>query len=142
MTETSFSADGPELYESAHHALIDSVTGEKVEVHHSVVRSLNAASADVHQSAIQQLVGDRVTVEQCMVLRARGNDVALRECMALGALGGSISAENCSTVFLCSPSVRGNVRAVITPQTALALGLGFFFGRQVLRLAGWLLGRL
>jgi hypothetical protein len=34
------------------------------------------------------------------------------------------------------------VRAVITPRTAFALGLGFFFGRQVLRVAGRLLGRL
>lgn len=142
MPEISFSGDGPEVYEGARHALIDSVTGERVEVHQSAIRSLNAASAHVHQSAVQQLTGESVTVQQSMVLRTRGNDVSLRECMALGALGGSISAENCRTVLLLSPSVSGNVQAVITPRTAFALGVGFFFGRHVLRLAGRLLGRL
>jgi hypothetical protein len=61
--------------------------------------------------------------------------------MSLGAMGASVSAENCRMVFLCSPSVSGNVQALITPRTAFALGVGFFFGRQVVRLAGRLLKR-
>jgi hypothetical protein len=45
-------------------------------------------------------------------------------------------------LLLLSPSVSGNVQAVITVRTAFAFGLGFFCGRQVLRLVGRLVGRL
>lgn len=142
MSETGFSGDGTEVYESAYRAMIGSVTGERVEVHQSAVRSVNAATADIDQSIVQQLAADKASVQQSIVARARGNNVTLRNCMAVGAMGGEMSAENCRTVFLCAPSISGNVQAVITPRTAFALGLGFFFGRQLLRLAGRLLGRL
>ena len=142
MTESRFSGDGPDVYTSARRALINSVTGERVEVWQSAVRSLSAARADLQQSVVQQLTGESVTIEQSAVLRVRGNDVSLRRCAALGAMGARVSAEDCRTVFLCSPSVNGNVQAFMTPRTAFALGLGFFFGRQVARLAGRLLKRL
>jgi hypothetical protein len=142
MSESSFSGDGPDILSSASRALIDSVTGERVNVSQSVVRSLSAVHADLHQSVVQRLAGESVTVEQSAVLRAQGGDVSLRECVALGAMGAGISAENCRTVFLCSPSVSGDVQALITPRTAFALGLGFFFGRQLARLGGRLLRRL
>ena len=141
MSESRFSGDGPDVYTTAHGALINNVTGERVEVLQSAVRSLSASRANVHQSVVQRLDGESVTVEESIVLRARGNDVSLRECMSLGAMGASVSAENCRMVFLCSPSVSGNVQALITPRTAFALGVGFFFGRQVVRLAGRLLKR-
>ena len=142
MSESRFSGNGPDILSSARRALIDSVTGERVDVSQSVVRSLSAAHADVHQSVVQRLAGERVTVEQSAVLGVRGKDVSLRECLALGAMGAGISAENCRTVFLCSPSVSGNVQALITPRTAFVLGVGFFFGRQLTRLGGRLLRRL
>ena len=141
MSQTRFSGDGPDVYTSARRALINSVTGERVEVLQSAVRSLSAGRADVHQSGVQRLAGESVTIEQSAVLRVRGNDVSMRECVALGAMGASVSVENCRTVFLCAPSVSGNVQALMTPRTAFALGLGFFFGRQVMRLAGRLLKR-
>ena len=139
MSESRFSGDGSDVFTRARRALINSVTGESVEVSQSAVRSLNAARANLHQSAVQRLAGESVTIEQSAVLRVRGNDVSLRRCAALGAMGAHVSAENCRTVFLCSPSVSGNVQAVFTPRAAFALGLGFFFGRRVVRLAGRLL---
>jgi hypothetical protein len=142
MSESRFSGDGPDVYTSARRALINSVTGERVEVWQSAVRSVSADRANVHQSGVQQLAGESVTVEQSAVLRVRGNDVSLRECAALGVVGARVSVEDCRTVLLCSPSVSGNVQALMTPRTAFALGLGFFFGRQVVRLAGRLLKRL
>jgi hypothetical protein len=57
-------------------------------------------------------------------------------------MGAGISAENCRTVFLCSPSVSGNVQALITPRTAFALGAGFFLARRLARLGGRFLRRL
>jgi hypothetical protein len=139
MSESRFSGDGPDILTSARRAFINNITGERVEVSQSAVRSLNAARANLHQSAVQQMAGESVTIEQSAVLRVRGNDVSLRQCAALGAMGMSVSAENCRTVFLCSPSMSGNVQAVITPRAAFALGLGFFLGRRVVRLAGRLL---
>jgi len=141
MSEPRFSGDGPDVFTSARRAFIDSITGERVEVSQSAVRSLSAARANLNQSVVQQLAGESVTVEQSVVLRVRGNEVTLRECAALGAMGARVSAENCRTVFLCSPSVSGNVKAVITPRAAFALGLGFFLGRRFLGLAGRLLRR-
>lgn len=141
MSEAIFSEDGPDVFSNARRALIGNVTGERVDVMQSAVRSINAARADVHQSAVQELAGETVDIEQSVVLRTRGSNVSLRQCAALGAMGARVSAENCRTVFLCSPSVSGNVQAVITPRTAFALGLGFFLGRQLARGAVRLLTR-
>jgi len=142
MSESHFSGNGPNILSSAGRGLFDTVTGERVDVSQSVVRSLTAAHADVHQSVVQRLAGESVTVEQSAVLGVRGKDVSLRECLALGAMGAGISAENCRTVFLCSPSVSGNVQALITPRTAFALGAGFFLARRLARLGGRFLRRL
>jgi hypothetical protein len=141
MDEPNFSEDGPNVYEGGRRAFVNNITGESVELTQCAVRSLTAARADLHQTAVQQLAGESVTVEQSVVLQVRGKDVSLRECSALAALGGTVSAENCRTVFLCSPSVSGNVQALITPRTAFAFGLGFFLGRQVMRLPGRILKR-
>ena len=141
MSESRFSGDGPDVFTSARRALVNSVTGERVEVSQSVVRSLSAGRANVQQSVVQRLASENATIEESVVLQVRGSDVSLRECSALGAMGARVSAEGCRTVFLCAPSVRGNVQALVTPRTAFALGLGFFFGRQVMRLAGRLLKR-
>ena len=51
MSQTRFSGDGPDVYTTARGALINSVTGERVEVLQSAVRSLSATRADVRQSA-------------------------------------------------------------------------------------------
>ena len=142
MSESRFSGDGPDVSTSARRTLINNVTGERVEVSQSAVRSLNAGRVNLHQSAVQRLASESVTIEQSAVLRVRGNNVSLQKCAALGAMGASVSAQDCRTVFLCAPSVSGNVKALITPRTAFALGLGFFFGRRVARLAGRLLKRL
>lgn len=141
MSESRFSGNGPEIYTSARHALVDSITGERVSVTQSAVRSVSAGHADIHQSAVERLAAENVTLEQSAALRVQGTDVSLRRCAALGVLGGNVTAEGCRTIFLCSPSVSGNFQALITPRTAFALGVGFFLGRRFARLTGRLLGR-
>ncbi len=114
-------------------SFVDSITAERVEAAQSAFRSISAAEADVRQSAVQGVSGERVNLENSAVLHVRANDVSLKESAAVAAMGASVTAENCRTLLLCSPSVSGDVRAVITSQQALAFGLGFFFGWRLMR---------
>jgi len=83
MSQSRFSGNGPEVYSSARHALVDSVTGERVSLTQSAVRSVSAGHADIHQSAVQRLAAENVTIEQSAALRVQGSDVSLRRCAAL-----------------------------------------------------------
>ena len=114
-------------------SLVDSITVEKAETAQSAIRFISAAQADLKQSAVQGISGERVNLEQSAVLSVRANDVSLSGSAAVVAMGTRITAENCRTLFLCSPSVSGDVRAAITSQQALAFGLGFFFGWRLMR---------
>ena len=124
--------NGPPVFESLQHALTDKVTAERVELVQSAVRNLTAATAEVRQTAVQRLSADHASFEKSAVVSARVREATLTNSAAVTLVAGSVSAQDCRTVFLLSPSVKGNVRAVVTPAAAFAFGVGYFLGRRLL----------
>lgn len=90
----------------------------------SAVRNLLAAEADVQQSSVGSVRGDRVSLKQGMSVSVFGRDV---------------SVEESGVLLLVTPTVRGNVRPVLTVWSAFALGAGFFFGKWLTKSIGRLL---
>ena len=78
------------------------------------MQHLLAAEADIRQSSVGSAKGERVSISQGLTSPSSGREV---------------SAEGARIGLLVTPSLRGNVRPLLTVQSAFALGAGFFFGR-------------
>ncbi len=118
----------------------EEVSSERVEVSRSAVGAISAESVEVQMSAVQSLMAGQAELQRSLVGMAQGENVSVRESLVVGAIGKDISVENTTALFLLSPSVTGNVRAVFTLPAALVLGLGFFFGRRLAQAIGRRLG--
>ena len=117
----------------------DEMPPERLEVSQSAVRSLSGGQVIVTQSAVQNLVAAEADIRQSSVGSARGERVSLRDGLTLSVAGREVSAAGARVGLLVTPSLRGNVRPVLTVQSAFALGAGFFFGRWLVRSIGRLL---
>jgi len=112
----------------------EDVRSESVHISQSAVRSVSARQVDLRMSAVQRMVAGEATVGQSAVGLLRGDSINVRDGLLAAAVGRQISAENSSAVFLLSPSVTGNVRAVFTLPAAFALGFGYVTGRWLVKL--------
>ncbi|MGD0765235.1 MAG: hypothetical protein ABR978_02880 [Dehalococcoidia bacterium] len=108
---------------------------ERVEVSRSVVRSLSGGNVNVQMSAVNSVLAAQAGIQQSVVLSVKGQAASMSDSLAGSVVAREMSLENCKTLFLISPSVKGNVRAAVTLPAAVALGFGFFWAR-------WLAGRL
>jgi hypothetical protein len=115
---------------------LESISSERVEVSRSAVGSISAGAVDLRLSAVQSLTAAQAEIRQSAVGVIRGERVSLRKSFAAGAIAKEVAAEDASTIFLVSPSVTGNVRAVFTLPGAFALGFGFFWGRWLAKTIG------
>jgi hypothetical protein len=118
----------------------EEISSERVEVSRSAVAAISAENVDVQMSAVQSVMAGQARLQQSLVGTAQGENVSVRGGLLVGAVGKDISVENTRVLFLLSPSVSGNVRAVFTLPTALALGVGFFLGRRLARAVSRRLG--
>jgi hypothetical protein len=107
---------------------LGSASSERVEVYQSAVGSISAGAADLRLSVVRSLTAAQAGLSQSIAGVIRGDRVSLRNSFAAGAVAREVAVEDASTLFLISPSVTGNVRAVFTLPAALALGFGFFWG--------------
>jgi hypothetical protein len=101
---------------------LESISSERVEVSRSAVGSISAGAVDLRLSAVQSLTAAQAEIRQSAVGVIRGERVSLRKSFAAGAIAKEVAAEDASTIFLVSPSVTGNVRAVFTLPGALVSG--------------------
>ena len=115
---------------------LESISSERVEVSRSAVGSISAGAVDLRLSAVRSLTAAQAELRQSAVGVIRGERVSLRKSFAVGTIAKEVAAEDASTVFLISPSVTGNVRAVFTLPGAFALGFGFFWGRWLAKTIG------
>jgi hypothetical protein len=115
---------------------LESISSERVEVYRSAVGSISAGTVDLRQSAVRSLTAAQAELDRSVAGVIRGERVSLRNSFAAGAVAREVAVEDASTLFLISPSVTGNVRAVFTLPAALALGFGFFWGRWLAKAIG------
>ena len=117
----------------------DDLPRERLEVSRSAVRSLSGGEVTVALSMVQNLLAAQADVAQSAVISAQGNRLSLNRSAVALAFGREVQAENSRAILLVTPSLRGNIRPVITLPGAFALGLGFFCGRWLLKSIGRLL---
>ena len=114
----------------------DDLPRERLDISQSAVRSLSGGQVTVTQSAVQRLLAAEADICQSSVGSAKGERVSLNRCATLSVIGREVSATESRILLLAAPTVRGNVRPVLTLQSAFALGAGFFFGRWLTRSIG------
>jgi hypothetical protein len=117
----------------------DDLPRERLDISQSAVRSLSGGQVTVTQSAVQHLLAAEADIRQSSVMSAKGERVSLRQSGMAFVVGREVSVEGSRIVLLAATTVRGNVRPVLTVQSAFALGAGFFFGRWLTRSIGRLL---
>jgi hypothetical protein len=114
---------------------------ESLDISQSALRSLSGGQVIVTQSAIQRLLAAQADIRQSSVGSAKGERVSISQGLTFSAVGREVSVEGARIGLLVTPSLRGNVRPLLTVQSAFALGAGFFFGRWFVRSIGRLLKR-
>lgn len=119
----------------------DDLPREKIDISQSAVRALSGGEVTATQSAIQRLLAAEANIRQSGIGSAKGERVSIKQSGVGIVVGREVEAEGSRIVFLATPSLRGNVRPVLTLQSAFALGAGFFFGRWLTRSIGRLLRR-
>lgn len=112
----------------------EDVRSQNVYISQSAVRSVSARQVEARMSAVQRMIAGEATVGQSAVGVVSGDNIEVRDGLLAAAVGRRISAQNSSAVFLLSPSVTGNVRAVFTLPAAFALGFGYVTGRWLVKL--------
>lgn len=120
---------------------LDNISGDSVEVSRAAVRNISANVAGVQMSAVQSLTAAQASLQQSAAAFVRAQQVSVQSGVVGVAVGREVAVENASAFLLLAPSVTGNVKAVITLRTALALGFGFYLGRKITRIMGRLLKR-
>lgn len=111
----------------------DDLPREKLEISQSAIRSLSGGEVTATQSAVQHLLAAEANIRQSSVGSVKGERVFLSQGASLCVIGREVQVEGSRVVLLATPSLRGNVRPVLTLQSAFALGAGFFFGRWLTR---------
>jgi hypothetical protein len=107
----------------------DDLPRENLDISHSAVGSLSGGRVVVTQSAVRNLLAAEADIEQSSVGSAKGERISLRQGMTVSVFGREVSVERSHILLLATPTIRGNVRPVLTVWSAFALGAGFFFGR-------------
>ena len=117
----------------------DELPPERLDISQSAVRSLSGGQVIVTQSAVQTLLAAQADIRQSSVGSAKGERISLSRGVTASVVGREVSVEGARVALLVTPSLRGNVRPLLTVQSAFALGAGFFFGRWLVRSMGRLL---
>jgi len=114
--------------------VVDPVHDDERSFRGRVLNSVSGNDVEIEQSAVRDLHGDDVEIEQSALAVARAHRFDIRGSTAGLLIGRHVHARDVNTLLLLTPSLRGSVRTVIDLRTAFAFGLGIVLGRRLLRL--------
>jgi uncharacterized protein (DUF169 family) len=109
----------------------DDFENERLMVGRSAVRQLNASVARIEQSAVQRLAAETVTASNSAFGVANATTFEVKDSAVGVAAGDYIRVEESRVFILLAPRVSGNVKAVLTPPAAFALGAGFVLAKAL-----------
>jgi hypothetical protein len=112
---------------------ISAVSGDNVGVDHSAVKSIDAERVEMHGAAARNVQTETMEVESSAVFMTRANDVQMRDCASVVVVGDRVTQHESPTIFLFARRVEGDIKAVFTPASAFALGLGGVLGIWIIR---------
>lgn len=140
--------------------LSETLTGQQVEINESSVGQIDGGHVQMRQSAARSVQANALSLDESAVALARAQTMDARDSSIAVAVTGEAELHDVMTSVLAarrvdahqvrafavfSPDLRGDVEAVLTPKTALAVGAGFaitlFLLRRVLSGLGSLIFR-
>lgn len=116
-----------------------SIQADKVEMRSSTAQTIDADVVDMHSSSAQTIQADTVRMQQCNTARAqvqslaaeqsvlgsvRASEATLADSSVFALIGDRVQAANVRSVWVIARQVEGDVKALIDPRGALALGVG------------------
>ena len=105
---------------------------EHVTVDHSALQSLSADVAELRQSAVQHLRAESVQASNSAFGFTTSATLELKQSAAAVAYGDFVRVQDSTVLVLLTPRVSGDMKALLTPQTAFALGAGAVVAGRVL----------
>jgi hypothetical protein len=105
---------------------------QPVNIDRSAVRQVNAANVRLEQSAVQRLNAEYGQLSRSAAASVSASTVELRDSAVALAIADYARVEDSRVLVLLAPRVSGNVRAVISPASAFAIGAGMFVAARVL----------
>lgn len=114
---------------------VDRVEGGQVRLHQSAARRLHANALHMEESAAVYVRTGSADIVEGAVAVATAGDLSLGDTSAGILVARTVHAADVQIGFLLAQKVDGNVRPVLTPTVAAAIGAGF-------AATFWLLGRL
>jgi hypothetical protein len=109
------------------HSGADKITAERVTVEHSDVRSLDAKSVQFVNSGALKVQAERAVFQNGGAVVVQADDLRMVKSKAVVVNAGRVTTEgNVQTLLHIGP-VEGEIRTIITPQTAIGFGAGLGF---------------
>jgi hypothetical protein len=111
------------------------VRADHVEISQTGAQNVDAQTVSINQGGAAQVRAQEVTVSQGGIALARAEHVDLREgSSAFAMVADEANVEAGATVLLLvAGETSGEVRPLLTPATALAIGAGFGLAVRLLR---------
>lgn len=114
----------------------DNIEGGQIQMDSSVARTVQGQAVHMEESAVGLLKADVVDISDGMVGFLNAREVSGESVSTIGLVAQDVQADDIFSVILLAGRVDGKVRAVFTPVTALAMGVGlgfaFFITKRIL----------
>ena len=121
-------------------SVISAVSGDNVGVEHSAVQSIDAERVEMHGAAARNVRSETMDMESSAVFATRASDVQMRDCAAAVVIADRVTQHASPTMFLFARRVEGDIKAVFTPASAFAFGVGGVLGIWIIRRIRQVLG--
>jgi hypothetical protein len=109
------------------HSGADKITADRVTVEHSDVRLLDAKSVQMVNSGALKVQAERAVFQNGGAVIVQADEVRMVKSKAVVVNAGRLTTEgNVQTVLHIGP-VEGEIRTVMTPQSAIGFGAGLGF---------------
>jgi hypothetical protein len=122
-----------------HNASVGEVRGGRISMTNSASRVIHANALDADNSAAVFVHADSLEMRECAAVAVACNSANLEKTTATLVLASEARVADATIGLLLAGRVEGNVKAVLTPLSALALGAGIGLTFTVLQ---QIIGRL
>lgn len=107
-----------------HNASVGEVRGGRISITNSAARAIHANALDADNSAAVFVQADSLEMRDCAVVAAACSHANLEKTTATFLVTSDAQVKDATVGVLLAGRVEGNVKAVLTPLNALAVGAG------------------
>ncbi|MEZ4638386.1 MAG: hypothetical protein R2873_14875 [Caldilineaceae bacterium] len=122
-----------------HNASVDKIHGGRISMAKSAARTIHANALDIDDSAALFVQADSLEMRDCAAAAVASNRVTMHDSTASVLVTSEAKIQDATVGVLLTGRVEGDVKAVFTPLSALAVGAGIGLALTVLQ---QLIGRL